>query len=78
MRILDILKTTAMTLCLSCLACEAQEKPVYNVPSPDIATLGTYGTVPVSLFTGTPDISVPLYDLRVGNYTFPITATYHT
>lgn len=78
MRILTILKTTAMTLCLSCLACEAQEKPVYNVPSPDIATLGTYGTVPVSLFTGTPDISVPLYDLRVGNYTFPITATYHT
>lgn len=78
MRILDILKTMAMTLCLSCLACEAQEKPVYNVPSPDIATLGTYGTVPVSLFTGTPDISVPLYDLRVGNYTFPITATYHT
>lgn len=59
MRILDILKTKTMTLSLSCLACEAQEKPVYNVPSPDIATLGTYGTVPVSLFTGTPDNPCP-------------------
>ncbi len=79
MRCPNILKTTAaMFLCLACLASEAQEKPVYNVPSPDIASLGTYGTVPVSLFTGTPDISVPLYELHVGNYSFPITATYHT
>ncbi len=80
MRTLNIyLKTTAsITLCLICLVCKAQEKPIYNVPSPDIASLGTYGTVPVSLFTGTPDISIPLYDLCAGNYTFPITATYHT
>ena len=79
MAVPNILKTAAATaLWLVCLVCKAQEKPVYNVPSPDIASLGTYGSVPVSLFTGTPDISVPLYDLRVGNYTFPITATYHT
>lgn len=80
MRNLNIyLKTTvSIALCLICLVSEAQEKPVYNVPSPDVASLGTYGTVPVSLFTGTPDISVPLYELSVGNYTFPITATYHT
>lgn len=75
---LNTLKTAAaMALCLFRLACEAQEKPTYNVPSPDIASLGSYGTVPVSLFTGTPDISIPLFDLSVGNYTFPITATYH-
>lgn len=80
MRNLNIyLKTTvSIALCLICLVSEAQEKPVYNVPSPDVASLGTYGTVPVSLFTGTPDISVPLYELSVGNYTFPITGTYHT
>lgn len=75
---LNTLKTAAaMALCLFRLTCEAQEKPTYNVPSPDIASLGTYGTVPVSLFTGTPDISIPLFDLSVGNYTFHITATYH-
>jgi len=55
----------------------AQIKPVLNVPSPDVATLGTYGTIPVSLFTGTPNITIPLHELKVGNFTFPITASYH-
>lgn len=54
-----------------------QNMPIKNVPSPEIAGLGQYGVVPVSLFTGTPNISVPLYEVKTGNYSFPISANYH-
>ena len=33
-------------------------------PAPEAASLGQFGNVPVSLFTGTPKVSVPLYDLK--------------
>lgn len=52
-------------------------EPVYSAPAPDVATLGTFGEIPVSLFTGTPDISVPIYDITAGNFSFPISLSYH-
>lgn len=55
----------------------AQTGPIYNVPSPEIAGLGEYGKTPVSLYTGTPDISIPLYEVRAGDFSLPITANYH-
>lgn len=55
----------------------AQLLPIKNVPSPEIAGLGEYGKVPVSLYTGIPDISVPLYELKAGNFTLPLSASYH-
>lgn len=55
----------------------AQLSPQINVPSPEVAGLGQYGVIPVSLFTGIPDISIPLYEIKVGNYKFPISAGYH-
>lgn len=48
-----------------------QQIPIKNVPSPEIAGLGEYGKVPVSLYTGVPDISVPIYELKV------VTIRYH-
>jgi YD repeat-containing protein len=56
---------------------QAQQMPVKNVPSPEIADLGEYGKVPVSLYTGIPDISIPLCDLTAGEYKLPISASYH-
>ena len=47
------------------MSMEAQTSPVCSVPSPEAANLGTYGSVPVSLFTGIPDISVPIHEMRV-------------
>ena len=41
---------------------QGQIQPIYSVPTPEVAGLGTYGTIPVSHFTGVPDISIPLYD----------------
>lgn len=55
----------------------AQLQPIKNVPTPEIANLGDYGKVPVSLYTGIPDISVPLYELKAGNFTLPLSVSYH-
>jgi YD repeat-containing protein len=45
--------------------------------SPNAASLGTYGHIPVSYYTGTPNIVIPLHDLKFGNYTMPISLNYH-
>lgn len=47
-------------------------------PSPTVAALGVYGNVPVSYHTGIPDISVPLYQLKVRGLTIPIGLNYHS
>ena len=39
-----------------------------SLPSPNVAALGLYGEIPVSKFTGMPDISVPIYEVPVGDF----------
>jgi YD repeat-containing protein len=56
----------------------AQEvQDIRTIPSPTAANLGLYGEVPVSYYTGTPDISIPLYEIKGKHVTVPITLTYH-
>lgn len=55
----------------------SQTTPVYNVPGPEVANLGIFSTTPVSHFTGIPDISIPLYELKSGKFTLPVSASYH-
>ncbi|AXT61474.1 hypothetical protein D1816_14305 [Aquimarina sp. AD10] len=50
---------------------------VPTIKSPNTATLGTYGETPVNLFTGTPNISIPIYNLISGNINVPISLSYH-
>ena len=47
------------------------------IQSPNAASLGIFGSVPVNHYTGVPDISIPLYTLQTGNITVPITLQYH-
>lgn len=54
-----------------------QVREVHNVPSPEVASLGTFGAIPVGHYTGTPNISVPLYTMQVGKLSIPIQAMYH-
>jgi len=51
--------------------------PQITPPSPDAAALGRYGEFPVSLATGTPEISVPLYEIKSGKISVPISVSYH-
>ncbi|WP_315823284.1 hypothetical protein [Paraflavitalea speifideaquila] len=46
-------------------------------PSPEAASLGQYGNVPISLFTGTPTINIPLYELKGNSITLPVSMSYN-
>ena len=47
-----------------------------NIKSPEAASFEKIGEIPVSLFTGVPQISIPLYEIDCGGYSFPITLDY--
>ncbi len=49
----------------------------HSALSPNAASLGLYGDIPVSLYTGTPDIEIPLYEMTLKNFKLPISLTYH-
>lgn len=48
-----------------------------SLPSPSAAALGKFGDVPVSLATGTPQISIPTLTLRGKTIEVPIALRYH-
>ena len=52
-------------------------QPPLTALSPNAASLGLYGDIPVSYYTGTPEISIPLYDVKVSDFTLPISLNYH-
>lgn len=57
---------------------QTQEIVLKNyTPSPEAYSLMEYSEIPVSLYTGVPDISIPIYTIRVGNYSLPISLRYH-
>ncbi|NML21802.1 hypothetical protein HHL16_13005 [Pseudoflavitalea sp. G-6-1-2] len=60
----------------------AQDNPKENnrilPPSPTAASLGKYGEIPVSLYTGTPNISIPVYNIQSGSLSIPVGVSYHT
>lgn len=45
-------------------------------PSPTAYALGNYGNVPVGLFTGSPNVSIPLLAYKTNNITLPISLFY--
>jgi YD repeat-containing protein len=46
-------------------------------PSPTTAALLKYAEIPVSKYTGVPDISIPIYTVKSGALTLPISLSYH-
>lgn len=77
-RLSNAFRTICILLFISCcIPAAGDEFPLYNIPSPEIANLGLYDQVPVSLFTGTPNITIPIYDVEVGRTKIPIAANYH-
>jgi YD repeat-containing protein len=47
-------------------------------PPPEAAALGRFGETPVSLFTGKANISIPLYEIRIKDFTLPLSLSYNT
>jgi YD repeat-containing protein len=50
--------------------------PEFLPPSPHAANLGQFGAVPVGLFTGTAQYTLPLYEFKMKNLTLPINISY--
>jgi len=46
-------------------------------PSPNAASFQKYGLTPVSFNTGVPNISIPVYEVKTGDLSMPITLSYH-
>ena len=52
--------------------------PLEHASSVDMIMPGGYAETSVSLYTGTPNINIPLHTLHVGNYELPISLNYHS
>jgi hypothetical protein len=79
-----ILKLTAAILIMGSITgklyaqgSSAQLLPKIIPPSPNVAALQRYGEIPVSPYTGVPNISIPLYEIKAGGITIPISISYH-
>lgn len=46
-------------------------------PSPTASSLGQYADFPITMYTGVPNISIPLYELKSYNLSLPISLSYH-
>jgi hypothetical protein len=46
-------------------------------PSPTAAALAKYGDIPVSTYTGIPNISIPIYDVRIKSLSVPVSLNFH-
>jgi hypothetical protein len=55
----------------------AQNGISITIPSPNASSLGLYGELPVSYFTGIPEISIPLYEVKGTKIELPIKLSYH-
>lgn len=48
------------------------------IPSPNAASLGMYGEVPISEYTGVPNILIPIYNIESGDIKLPVGLQYHS
>lgn len=53
------------------------EMPQISPISPNASSLAVYADYPVSHYTGVPNINIPLYEVTVGDFKFPINLSYH-
>jgi hypothetical protein len=51
--------------------------PMLAPASPEVASLGRFGSYEVNYYTGLADISIPVYEIQVGELKLPISFTYH-
>ncbi|MDW3195740.1 MAG: hypothetical protein R8G66_25420 [Cytophagales bacterium] len=75
---LYIIPSLLCLLMVSALSAQAPvEIPDHIPPSPTSAELGKYGNVPVNLHNGSPNISIPLYEIVMDDISVPISLSFH-
>lgn len=63
-------------LVLSLLVSAQEPATPITFQSPNVASLGLYRETPVSLYTGTPQIEIPIYTLKTNGIVLPISLSY--
>ncbi|MCO6164559.1 hypothetical protein, partial [Flavobacterium sp. NRK F7] len=76
MKYIKTIKT--IVLLLSTCFAFAQELPNILPPSPEAASVFKSTEIPVSLHTGVPNISVPLFEIKTKGVSIPITINYNS
>ncbi len=65
-------------LMVSYTALRSQELPTIIPPSPTSFELGKYGEIPIGMFTGTANISIPMKQYSTKNLSVPISLSYNS
>lgn len=73
----NVLLTFLLILIVSKLLAQESYKPKIIPPSPTIASINKFIEVPVNHFTGVPNISIPLWEIKGSILSVPITISYH-
>lgn len=78
MRISTFLSTMLFAVCQTLYA-QPINNSIKNVimPAPTAASLGKYGDIPVSHYTGVPSIDIPIYTVKDGPISLPVSLSYH-
>lgn len=76
------MKKLILSVCLlpGSACCFSQSQiglPQVIQPGPTAMQFHKYGDYPVNHFTGVPDITIPLYTIKVGDLELPVTMRYH-
>jgi hypothetical protein len=69
-----------IVIMVSTIFSQTYEDPMYPKivpPPPDAASLGKYGQFPVSLHTGVPNITIPIFELPGKELSVPVSMSYH-
>ncbi len=65
------------TLFFAAQAGQGQTVQSPKIESPNVAGFNKFGDIPVNLFTGVPNIAIPVYTLQYGKISVPIALRYH-
>jgi len=84
MNYLIIMRKTCLPLLGTVLLFSLSSKPANcqsgnwtNVPTPNAASLGQYGDIPVNYFNGLASIGVPIWETKCSGQSIPINLSYH-
>jgi YD repeat-containing protein len=63
---------------LNCFSQNTDTKlPTVISPAPNAAALAKYGNIPISAYSGVPNISIPIYEIAIRDIKVPISISYH-
>jgi YD repeat-containing protein len=75
-----LLETVVITYLVVIVSYSQSAQPIKDptYPSPNAASLGKYGDIPVSYHTGVPEVFIPIYTIQEGSLSVPVSLSYHS